>query len=115
MTTKVLIGLYDNEVSPRFDLCSEVLIVQIDETEGIAREEKLVVLSQASAEMLCHMVLTEAIQVVVCGGIEDEYYQYLIWKRVKVLDSIIGDVKHALEQLIRGNLKSGDILELSEP
>ena len=112
---KVLIGLYGNEVSPRFDLSSEVLIAQVDEVKRKVLEEKIVVLSQPSAEMLCHMVLTESVHAVVCGGIEDEYYQYLTWKRVEVFESIIGDAREALEQLVRGNLQSGDILSPLEP
>jgi hypothetical protein len=48
--------------------------------------------------------------VVICGGIEEEYYQYLTWKRVKVLDSVIGDSGEALERLAAGRLQAGDIL-----
>lgn len=109
MATKVLICLDGNEVTPRFDLATEVLIAFIGE-DGKVYGEKVVVLPQASAEMLCHMVLTESIQVVVCGGIEEEYYQYLTWKRVNVLDSVIGDYKDALERLAEGRLHGGDIL-----
>ena len=109
MATKVLICLYGNEVTPRFDLATEVLIASIDE-DGKVRGERVVVLPQASAEMLCHMVLTESIQVVICGGIEEEYFQYLTWKRVSVLDSVIGDYKEALDRLAEGRLQAGDIL-----
>jgi predicted Fe-Mo cluster-binding NifX family protein len=47
---------------------------------------------------------------VVCGGIEDEYYQYLKWKNVKVLDSVIGSYKDVIKQLEFGTLQSGDII-----
>lgn len=109
MATKVLICLYDNEVTPRFDLATEVLIAFIGE-DGKVQGKKVVVLPKASAEMICHMVLTESIQVVICGGIEEEYYQYLTWKRVKVLDSVIGDSGEVLERLAAGRLQAGDIL-----
>ena len=97
MATKVLICLYGNEVTPRFDLATEVLIAFIGD-DGKVQGKKVVVLPKASAETICHMVLTESIQVVICGGIEEEYYQYLTWKRVKVLDSVIGDSGEALER-----------------
>ena len=109
MTKKVLICLDGNEVTPRFDFATEVLIAFITE-DGKVQEERVVVLPQASADTLCHMILTESVQVVVCGGIEEEYYQYLTWKRVNVLDSIIGDSKEALKRLARGRLQAGDIL-----
>jgi len=109
MTTKAMICLYESEVCPRFDLTREVLIAVIDKDASI-RAEKEVVLPQASLDMLCQMILTEGIQVVICGGIEEEYYQYLKWKNVKVLDSVIGDCKLALQRLAEGRLKSGDVL-----
>jgi len=109
MTAKVLICLYGNEVSPRFDLTREVMIAVI-EKDGTIRGEKEVVLSQASVEMLCHMILAEGIQVVICGGIEEEYYQYLKWKNVKVLDSVIGECKTVLQRFAHGRLKAGDII-----
>lgn len=109
MATKVLICLYGNEVSPRFDLTREVLIAVIDKNAAV-RGEREVVLPHASVEMLCHMILAEGIQVVICGGIEEEYYQYLKWKNVKVLDSVIGECKTVLQRIAQGRLKSGDIL-----
>jgi predicted Fe-Mo cluster-binding NifX family protein len=109
VATKVLICLHGNEVTPRFDLATEVLIAVIDEDRKV-QGERVVVLPQASAEKLCHMVLTENIEVVVCGGIEEEYYQYLTWKRVTVLDSVIGDYREALQRLAEGRLQAGDIL-----
>ncbi len=114
MAKKVLICLHGNEVTPRFDLASEILIAFIGE-DGKAREERLMVLPRASAEALCHMVVTESIQVVVCGGIEEEYYQYLTWKRVVVLDSVIGDYRDVLERLAEGGLRSGDIVQRKDP
>lgn len=109
MAAKVMICLYGNEVSPRFDLTREVLIAVIDEN-AVTRDEKEVVLPQASVEMLSHMIMTEGIKIIVCGGIEEEYYQYLKWKNVKVLDSVIGDCQTVLQRLAQGRLKAGDIL-----
>lgn len=114
MTQKILIPLYKNDVAPRFDLATEILITSAD--DGIGREtEKIIVLPQASAEKLCHLVLTEGIQVVICGGIEEEYYHYLIWKKVTVLDSVIGSWESALASYQKGQLHAGSILALAEP
>jgi len=109
MANKILIPLYGNDIAPRFDLATEVLITDLDENSE-NREEKIVVLPQASAEQLCSLVITEEVDVVVCSGIEEEYYQYLTWKRVRVLDSVIGPRESVLERFYKGRLKSGDIL-----
>ena len=109
MSIKILIPLYEDDVAPRFDLASEVLIVA-----GVSKtdpgEEKMVVLPRASADQLCHLIITEGIQTVICGGIEDDYYQYLTWKRIEVIDSVIGSSRSALKHFIEGTLKPGDIL-----
>jgi predicted Fe-Mo cluster-binding NifX family protein len=109
MEQKILIPLYLNQVAPRFDLATEVSIVSIAE-DGRSIEQKTVVLPRASAEQLCHLVLLEKIGMVVCGGIEDEYYQYLKWKKVNVLDSVIGSIKDVIKRLQSGTLQSGDII-----
>ena len=109
MVKKVLITLYGNDVAPRFDLATEVLIASVAD-DGAVREEKTMVLPQASAEKLCHMVLTEEVQAVICGGIEQEYYEYLTWKRVHVIDSVVGIYEAVLQRFGKGTLKAGDIL-----
>jgi predicted Fe-Mo cluster-binding NifX family protein len=109
MALKSLIPLYGNDVAPRFDLATEVLVAVGDDS-GKKWKEKIVVLSQSSSEQLCHLVLTEGVDAVICGGIEEEHYQYLTWKRVQVFDSVIGPWESALERFYQGKLKSGDIL-----
>jgi predicted Fe-Mo cluster-binding NifX family protein len=109
MIRKLLIPLYRNEVAPRFDLAAEVFLVTLDD-RGKRIEERTVVLPQPSSEQLCNFILREAVHVVVCGGIEEEYYQYLIWKKVDVLDSVIGTFEAVVESFIKGALQAGDIL-----
>ena len=106
---KVLIPLHGDDVAPRFDLAAEAVITVGDKAFE-KREEKIVVLPKSSSEKLCHLILTEAVDVVICSGIEEEYYQYLTWKRVQVLDSVIGPWKSVLERFYQGRLRSGDIL-----
>lgn len=106
---KVLIPLHGNDVAPRFDLAAEAVIT-VGGKASEDREEKIVVLPQSSSEKLCHLILTEGVDVVICSGIEEEYYQYLTWKRVQVFDSVIGPWKSVLERFFQGVLRSGDII-----
>jgi len=112
MEQKVLITLYGDQVAPRFDLATEVHIFQMADN-GRLMEEKTVVLPRASAEQLCHLVLVEKVQAVICGGIEDEYYKYLTWKNITVFDSVIGSYKAAIKRLQSKTLRSGDIIRES--
>ncbi|GAB6093887.1 NifB/NifX family molybdenum-iron cluster-binding protein [Desulfatiferula olefinivorans] len=109
MIKKVLIPLYLNEVAPRFDLATEALIVTLSQDNRI-EEERTVVLPQASSEKLCHLVLTENIHTVICGAIEDEYYQFLRWKKIEVCDSVAGLFTDLFTRFLDRRLKSGDIL-----
>ncbi len=108
---KVLLTIWYEDVAPRFDLASEVLMAQVDTSSGEIREEKTLVLPSTSAEELCRFILSEGVELVVCGGIENEYYQFLIWKNVKVIDSIIGRYDKALELVASGGLEPGAILK----
>jgi len=109
MNRKVLITLHGNEVAPRFDLATEVLIAAVA-PDGSVSEDKTLVLPQSSAEKLCHMVLTEGIGTVICGAMEQEYFEYLTWKRVNVIDSVVGCYQDVLKRFCEGKLEAGDLL-----
>jgi len=96
MEKKLLIPLFEDQIAPRFDLATEVSIVTIGSDDHII-EKRTVVLPRASAEDLCHLILMEKIDTVICGGIEDEYYQFLKWKKVSVLDSVMGSCDEAIK------------------
>jgi len=108
-TKKILIPLYRDEVAPRFDLAGEALIVSMSE-DGAEEGRQSLVLPHASADDLCDLVLSRDIDTVICGGIEEEYYHYLRWKRVEVLDAVAGTAQDALARFLVGKLKAGDML-----
>jgi len=101
---KILIPLTGDDVAPRFDLAPEALIALVDE-EGRIAEDRTIILDEASAETLCKLVLTEKIDIVVCCGIEDEYYKYLVWKKVQVFDSVMGTYQEAIKRVVDGDLQ----------
>lgn len=109
MTRKICIPLFEEEVAPRFDLSTEVLIAELD-TDGRIAQEKVLILPGPSAERLCHLVLAEHVHTVICGGIEEEVFDYLTWKRVEVLDDVIGLGSVVLRRHAAGRLKSGEIV-----
>lgn len=106
---RVLIPLYKDEVAPRFDLASQALMGVVDHEEGLATTEEFL-LPHPSAEGLCDLVLVRGVDVVICGAIEEEYYHYLRWKRVEVIDNVAAKAKDALDRYLRGALRAGDIL-----
>lgn len=109
MERRILITVAKDEIAPRFDLSTEVLLITLSETEGVL-SRKSFLLAHASGDELCDLALTRDMDTIVCGAIEDEYYHYLRWKRVEVIDSIMGPLELVISHLVQGQLKTGDIL-----
>lgn len=109
MPKKILIPLYKDSLAPRFDLATEVLIGLVGESHNV-EEKRVVVLPEASPEEVCNLIFTEGIDVVICCAIEKEYYDYLVWKKIQVFDSVVGSVDRVLRAFEKGELSSGDII-----
>ncbi len=109
MIKKTIIPLFLDEVAPRFDLATEVMIITTSGNNEV-EEERTIVLAQASAEKLCQLILVENIKTLICGAIEDEYYQFLKWKKISIFDSVSGSASRAFEALIKEELSPGDVL-----
>jgi hypothetical protein len=101
--------LYGDEIAPRFDLATEAMIITTS-NNNVIEEERTIVLAQASSEKLCKLILLENIKTVICGAIEDEYYQFLIWKKVLVFDSVSGLCSIVFEHYLNNTLQSGSML-----
>ena len=106
MEGKILIPLHGDELSPRFDQASEVWLGRLD-AQGCVLEARTVVLPQASAEDLCHLVVTEGVARVVCNGIDQDHFDYLRWKRVVVTDGVMGALHDVIACLGQGGPESG--------
>lgn len=109
MSRDALITVFENEVAPRFDLATEIVIASADDGGG-DRQIKQLVLAHASAEELCQLIVKQDIAVVICGGIEEEYAAYLKWKHVDVIDSVMGPWERALERWATGALQPACVL-----
>ena len=106
---KILITISNNDVASRFDLAREVLIAR--ETEGkILEKPRIVLLPGTSDVELCGLAIKENVSLVICGAIEEVHYQYLTWKKIEVIDGVIGSYMNALDEALKGELKPWSIL-----
>ncbi len=106
---KLLLTLQDNNVAPRFDLTTEILIAE--HTNGqLDNEPRYIILPRKSAEDLCDLIVKEGVRCLVCGGIEDSLHKFFLWKKIDVIDNIIGAYTQALECALAGKLQPGSIL-----
>ena len=77
---------------------------------GRTIHEKMLVLPGPSAERLCQIIVSEAAAVVVCGVLEQAFYDYLTRKKISVIDNVIGNSRTAIARIASGRLCAGDIL-----
>ncbi|BAH77500.1 NifB/NifX family molybdenum-iron cluster-binding protein [Solidesulfovibrio magneticus] len=106
---RALIAIRGNEVAWRFDRTAEALVCDIAE-DGTVRSRSEIIFARQSPEDLCDYVLAHGIDTVVAGAVEEEYYHYLRYKRVDVIDNVAGEIDPVLARLASGRLASGDIL-----
>lgn len=106
---KLLIPIQGDYVAPRFDLATEILIVRF-ENHVLVGEPKTIIMERSTEEGLCQMAVEENITDLVCGGIEELHYNFLVWKKVNVLDGVIGDWQTVIHKSIAGTLAQGEIL-----
>jgi predicted Fe-Mo cluster-binding NifX family protein len=109
---KILITAQGDFVAQRFDLTAEVVLVTVDNGELVGKP-RTIIMDRPSPEDLSNMIMEENISVVICGGIEDRHYQFLTWKKIRVIDYIIGDHETALRRFLAGELQPGDLLPLT--
>ncbi len=106
---KIMMTIRGDFISPRFDMSLEVIIATCYDRQ-LLEEPHSLILSEVSAELICDLVLKEKIGIVVCGGIEEEHYQFLIWRKIMVFDAVIGPHAEVLRLVMDNSLKSGTIL-----
>ncbi len=107
---KLMIPIQGDFVAPRFDLATEIFIAR-HENGSILGEPRTIIMESPSDEGLCQMIVEEHITDMVCGGIEEPHYNFLVWKKVNILDGVIGHWQIALEKMLNGTLKQGEILK----
>ena len=108
VSTKVLVPIHGDDVAPRFDLSTEIWIGVVN-NHGKVSGEEILVLPNPSAEDMCQLILNQDADVVICGGIEAQYFDYLQWKSIKVFDSVIAGCQRAVEAYALGELTQGFI------
>ena len=111
---KLLIPVQGDFVAQRFDLATEIIIAEFDKSGQIAGEPKTIIMERPSDDELCQMIVDLNITDVICGGIEEQHYNFLIWKKVTVYDSIIANWETAMNMAVSGTLEAGAILPIEE-
>lgn len=106
---KIMIAISQNAVAPRFDLAMEAVIAE-SRNGSLTGDPRVLLISEPSGDELCALAVGEAADIVVCGGIDQVHHDYLVWKKISVIDDVIGPHEEALRRLLKGKLTPGMIL-----
>lgn len=106
---KVLLATAGNDVAPRFDLTVEVIITHIAHG-AVSQAPRELLLSEPSGDELCALAVSESVDTVICGGIDEVHREYLAWKKIRIIDGVIGPYREALELLAADQLAQEAVL-----
>jgi predicted Fe-Mo cluster-binding NifX family protein len=105
MNMKVAIPLFKNRISPRFDVCAEVWI--IDLTDGkVANQEKWP-METFNLQQRLDQLTSKGVDKIICGGIDSFCIDLLGNRGIDVIYNVAGEAGKALDLFIRGVLRPG--------
>ena len=101
--TRIAIPMFRRKVSPVFDTCSRVLLVDIDNQKEVDRRE----IYLDALSMMERLVILEKsrISVIICGGISDVMGNMLIAKKINLISDITGEIDRVVKTYLAGNLQ----------
>lgn len=105
---KIAICQLKGRISPRYNHSAELAMVIIN--DGLILGKKVVALSIMEPAELTEFLDRLGVEAVICGGIKEECQQMLKKKNIRLTHNVIGNVDAVLERFIRGELRSGDIV-----
>lgn len=106
---KVAIPTFGDRVSPRFDCAQAFLVVTINDSQPVEREE-LSASNWPPHERINRMVEL-GVDTVVCGGIDCWSAESLESAGITIYGWITGEIEEALAALVRGDLDSENARE----
>lgn len=91
---RIAIPVFKSRVSPVFDSCTRLLIIDLDKNREVDRNE---IMFEGLSEMERLKSLKKAdVGTVICGGISDSIYKMISGSKIFVICGIAGEVDQVL-------------------
>lgn len=100
--TRVAVPKFKSRVSPVFDSCTRVLLVDIEQNREIARNE--IYLDEFSLIERANILQKSRITTIICGGISDVLKNMLVNLHIGLITGIAGEVEQVVEAYMAGQL-----------
>jgi predicted Fe-Mo cluster-binding NifX family protein len=102
---KIAIALFENKVSPRFDLSPKLWIIR-EENGEVVHQEKIS-LEGLTIPQRIEKLNSGGITKLICGGIHDFSLNQLSNMGIEVFYNVMGEADTALKNFLNGELQSG--------
>ena len=91
---RIAIPIYKSRVSPVFDSCARLLIIDLDRNRQIDRTE---ILFEGLSEIERVTILKKSgVSTIICGGISDSFYKMISRAGISMIVGIAGEVDQVL-------------------
>jgi len=91
---RIAIPVYKSRVSPVFDSCARLLLIDLNQNEEVDRTE--VLFEELSETERLKMLKKTGVSTVICGAISDGFYKMISSADISVIIGIAGEVDQVL-------------------
>jgi predicted Fe-Mo cluster-binding NifX family protein len=102
---RVAIPLFKDRISPRFDVCPEIWIIELNDGKVISQEKWPI--EGLNLQQRIDQLTSKGVDKIICGGIDSFCVDHLGNKGIDVIHNVAGDAWQALSLFIRGVLHPG--------
>ena len=100
--TRVAIPIFRKKVSPVFDSCTRVLLVDFENNREVDRKE--IYLDSLSLAERLTLLLKSGVSVVICGGISNVMENMVVGKKIDLFGNITGEIEYVLKAYLANEL-----------
>ena len=98
----IAIPIFKSRVSPVFDTCTRLLLIDFEDNRQISRKE--LDLDNFSLRQRLQLLKKNDVAVIICGGISDVFHAILSNSNILLISGICGNVDEVIKAHIDGRL-----------
>jgi predicted Fe-Mo cluster-binding NifX family protein len=99
---KVAIPVFRTRISPVFDTCTRILLIDLEQQREIERRE--IYLDEFSLSERVTILQNSHVETVICGGISDVFYNMLKGAKINSIVGRAGEVDQIVYAFLRKQL-----------
>ena len=102
---KVAMALFKDRISPRFDVCPEIRIIELNNGKVINQENWP--MESFNLQKRLDQLASKGVHKIICGGIDSFCMDHLGNMGIDVIHNVAGEAGEVLNLFIRGVLRPG--------